>query len=107
IDSAVFVSFRGTSQVRNWLSNLDVFMTPGPWGKVHRGFLRALDELYPRIVQTLAALARPTRVWVTRHSLGGALATLVCRQARGRKPGRRAGHRDFRPAGRRRSGVSR
>ncbi|MEZ5469423.1 MAG: lipase family protein [Lysobacterales bacterium] len=43
-------------------------------GEVHRGFLRALDGLWP---QLRPALTGDRRWWLCGHSLGGALATLA------------------------------
>lgn len=47
-------------------------------GRVHAGFLRALDEIWQALsahIQTLAADGRS--IWFTGHSLGGALAALA------------------------------
>ncbi len=44
---------------------------------VHKGFLRALDEVWDQVALSLEALeGRGVRVWYTGHSLGAALATL-------------------------------
>jgi len=43
-------------------------------GRVHRGFKREVDELWPRLEQALLNNTRP--VWFTGHSLGGAMATI-------------------------------
>ena len=43
-------------------------------GRVHRGFKREVDDLWPRLEQALASNRRP--VWFTGHSLGGAMATI-------------------------------
>ncbi len=43
-------------------------------GRVHRGFKREVDELWPRLELALKNNQRP--VWFTGHSLGGAMATI-------------------------------
>jgi triacylglycerol lipase len=43
-------------------------------GRVHRGFKREVDELWPRLEQALVNNRLP--VWFTGHSLGGAMATI-------------------------------
>jgi len=43
-------------------------------GRVHRGFKRVVDDLWPRLKEVLADSQTP--VWFTGHSLGGAMATI-------------------------------
>jgi len=43
-------------------------------GRVHRGFKREVDDLWPALEVTLAGVTAPT--WFTGHSLGGAMATI-------------------------------
>lgn len=43
-------------------------------GKVHRGFKREMDRLWPRLEQALVRNRQP--LWFTGHSLGGAMATI-------------------------------
>jgi len=47
-------------------------------GRVHAGFLRALDEVWTDLEKKIRALAAGGRtIWFTGHSLGGALAVLA------------------------------
>ena len=43
-------------------------------GRVHRGFKKEVDDLWPRLEQELAENRNP--LWFTGHSLGGAMATI-------------------------------
>ncbi len=44
------------------------------FGRVHRGFKREVDDLWPALEEALAANTRT--IWFTGHSLGGAMATI-------------------------------
>lgn len=69
------VAFRGTepNKLQDWITDLDVRLTPDVCGRVHAGGKRALDEVWPELFM----LARSSRVplILTGHSLGGMLAT--------------------------------
>lgn len=70
------LAFRGTNELRDWLVNLRAL--PRRWprgGLVHRGFLQALLQVWRPLRQQLRQCTGP--LFVTGHSLGGALATLA------------------------------
>jgi triacylglycerol lipase len=83
-DNAVFVSFRGTEPLRLAQWSADVRYVPrslGPNvpGLVHGGFASLFDNVKDSMWDAVNALIgdHATRLFVTGHSLGGALAVLA------------------------------
>lgn len=90
----IIVVFRGTegapipglnpllgNSLKDWLTNSQAFVLLKPsdsWpGKVHRGFYNALQQKYAQIRDAVKeARSNNQKVFLTGHSLGGALATL-------------------------------
>jgi triacylglycerol lipase len=77
-----FVSFRGTSDVPDWLADLDAIPENYSWipkfGQVHAGFQDVYDLVRESIATNLAtATAGCDQILVTGHSLGAALAVLA------------------------------
>ncbi|MGA2750777.1 MAG: lipase family protein [Verrucomicrobiota bacterium] len=72
----LIVAFRGTQDLRNWLTDLDCRLVQLDSFRVHRGFHAALQSVWRDLRTTLSDLA-PRRLWFTGHSLGGALAMLA------------------------------
>jgi len=91
IGDAIVLSFRGTKDIRDWLTDAKFFKAPlaqkcdpekfmganycASKVEVHSGFLEAADSILPDIIQRLNGNAKP--LIITGHSLGGALATLA------------------------------
>lgn len=81
--TTIYVVFRGTTDVANWLTDLDAVMTDYPLChdcSVHKGFLDAEQRVYPGVFEEVTKLKAEFPSYgiiVTGHSLGAALATLV------------------------------
>jgi hypothetical protein len=77
-----FVSFRGTSDVAEWVANLDAvpgdYRPIGGFGQVHAGFQDVYELVRTNIATNLAtATAGCDQILITGHSLGAALAVLA------------------------------
>jgi predicted lipase len=81
--NAIILSFRGSSNIQNWIINLSfnqVDYPRCPGCKVHNGFYTGYNLVKSTMIsqiQALKALHRDAKIYITGHSLGGALATLA------------------------------
>ncbi|MGA5820702.1 lipase family protein [Kitasatospora sp. NPDC094028] len=94
-DRMIVVAFRGTEprEIRDWLSDATTPPWPGPAGTgyVHYGFAQALESIFPDVRKAIAELRTDDQsVWLTGHSLGGALAMLAAARLELEEPALRA-----------------
>ncbi len=93
----ILVSFRGTEggKLQDLLADVNLIKTPGPSGNVHRGFLKALNQIMEGVHWTIREYKEeyakragvdtskyPPSLWFTGHSLGAGLATLAVARMR-------------------------
>ena len=73
------VAFRGTVSIGNFLTDAEAALVHHGLfpGLVHYGFCRAVEAVYPAVRAHLRAYPSELPIWVTGHSLGGAMASLV------------------------------
>ncbi len=101
-DDGIIVAFRGTlppdspnhgQVILDWANDVDALLVKDPSGlpgRVHKGFLDALDALWPKIEPVIRkrsndSAAKP--IYVTGHSKGGAVANLAALRLRTTLPG--------------------
>ena len=76
-ESDIVVACRGT-EPNDWndvKADVNAFMVLAETvGRVHRGFKREVDDLWPQLERLIATDKRT--LWFTGHSLGGAMATI-------------------------------
>lgn len=77
------ICFRGTKQVKDWLTNIDISPAPirnpsgdGIIGNMHRGFHDAYMSVHDDIAARLTGY-EDLPLYITGHSLGGALAVVA------------------------------
>lgn len=79
----IFIVFRGSDNVPNWLENLDTLMTGYRYCvgcQVHAGFNAAYNDIRDHVIARTKVLKREypgSEIVVTGHSLGAAIATLA------------------------------
>ena len=83
IEQAIYVVFRGSMTITNWLDDFETLMTSYPMCSqcsVHAGFYYSAQSVKDTVVQWVQQLQKQYPAYdvvVTGHSLGGALATLT------------------------------
>jgi hypothetical protein len=82
---SVFVTFKGSSSARDWAGDFNAYPMalkdtgyfPDQGGAIHAGFFRHFRKELKNIIQTTAALCSDAEeLFITGHSLGGAMASL-------------------------------
>ena len=76
-EANVILAFRGTQRLPNWMTSANVRLLAAFGGNVHQGFAHAWAMVRVPVTALLDRCHTPSRrLWITGHSLGGALATL-------------------------------
>ncbi|MBF0350878.1 MAG: lipase family protein [SAR324 cluster bacterium] len=73
----IIVAFTGTESWYDAMSDIKVDKLYTPHGGIHSGFSYMLNVVYPQIIEILSRISTGKSIWITGHSLGGALALLL------------------------------
>lgn len=80
------VAARGSDDIRDWWDNLQVGLVAESMGKVHGGVTRAVARIWGDLDATGLELAcKAEQVWLTGHSRGALMMTLVAARWRARR----------------------
>ncbi|MTH53625.1 lipase family protein [Bacillus mangrovi] len=79
-DDAIVIAFRGTQSDADWVADASISQTPFLYGNngglVHSGFQSVYASCRDEIFKKYALLSKQKNLFITGHSLGGALAIL-------------------------------
>lgn len=82
-NNAIFISFRGSVNTQNWINNMKIMKIKpydDPEIEVDDGFYQSLSQVRSDIISSLPELTnsyKTSRIEITGHSLGAAMATLL------------------------------
>ncbi len=80
-EDVVILSFRGTKSLKDWLTNINIIHRKVSGVEIHSGFQAAFDAIESSIRKKLdPLLADGHTLYLTGHSLGGALALIATRE---------------------------
>ncbi len=81
---ALVVGFRGTKEPRTWLKNIQIQTVEEPYYRVHQGFFKGFNLVRDIVWEKMEAVEPNSKMlWLTGHSYGGALATILATEFSG------------------------
>lgn len=84
VGDAILVACRGTTNLRDFITDAEVWRTKTFLGEVHLGFFEAFKGVITRLIAnlTLMCAGNPRSIIPLGHSLGGSLAMLIAKALR-------------------------
>ena len=76
-NDVALLAYRGTNNTRQWIRDARFVTEKHPWGQAHRGFAEGVELVEEELRLFDVAAAKAKHVWITGHSLGGALAIMT------------------------------
>ncbi len=78
-NESILIAFRGTENLKDWKTNLKIKSVKVDMGEVHRGFHSAAQQAWSDTIKLALEEFRTNQqpIWITGHSLGGALALMT------------------------------
>jgi hypothetical protein len=81
-DQVVVIGFRGTKDSADWLTDANIIGRRVADGNMHWGFYHAVDVVFDEVYEeAMRQGAKDKAVWITGHSLGGAMAVAFAYRA--------------------------
>jgi len=85
LKDTIYVVFRGSSSIRNWIDDMEVFKTGYPYCdkcEVHKGFYKTSEALKIDVINEIKKMFstntnKMNNIIITGHSYGAAIATLI------------------------------
>tara|TARA_Y100000590_G_C15449968_1_gene912309 strand:- start:60 stop:830 length:771 start_codon:yes stop_codon:yes gene_type:complete len=77
------ITCRGTepTEMNDIMADLEVFKSDSVTGtKIHQGFKEEVDKIYDVVEELVELNGEMKNIWVTGHSLGGAMATILAQR---------------------------
>lgn len=76
-EDSMVVSFRGTSSLKDAMTDINIDLVDGVGGQVHEGFMIALNHVWQDLYRLILTNRGNRSLWFTGHSLGASLACLA------------------------------
>jgi hypothetical protein len=77
VDDVALLAFRGTNNPGQWLRDVRFYPAQYDWGHVHIGFRNGVANVESALAEFDSIASAAQHVWLTGHSLGGALAVIA------------------------------
>jgi hypothetical protein len=74
-DEKIIVAYKGTDNIREWISNMDRLQIDTDHGRVHRGVNDSMNRCYSDVLKYISGTRK--QIWTTGHSRGAMQALIT------------------------------